>query len=237
MDTPDTPFVETLKTAFTERSSLPERCVISLGIENCQSDYSDVVEIVTKHDGLADFISRLSDSHPVDRPHLEEFDRQLWTVWNEAAALAWTSAAAGFAGLRFTDDRGTTDLIDANGVMIEAKIIEVSPEERRIKTRMAEASDRGELIMRMSSNMTEPHPNLLKKFEDGLRDSLLKLLRQGGAELVVFFQLAGLDWPTSSREALAEIKRWADEAALTTGARIVVWKSDDWREPFIDTDR
>ena len=36
MDTPDTPFVATLKTAFTERSRLPERCAIRF----CQNSVS-----------------------------------------------------------------------------------------------------------------------------------------------------------------------------------------------------
>ena len=235
MDIPDTPFVNTLKTAFTERSSLPERCAISLGIEVNQSVYGDVVEIVAEHGGLDDLISRLRDSHPIDRPHLDEFDRQFWTVWNEAAAFAWAVEVAGFKNVSFTDDKGTTDVVVADGPMIEAKTIDVSPEERQIKTGMAEASDRGELVMRLSGDLTVPHPNLLKKFEDGLQDALLKLRRQAGNELVVYFQLIGIDFNTSVREALVEIKRWADEASRRTGARIVVWKSDDWRKPFIDT--
>ena len=96
MDTSDTPFVRILKAAFAERSSLPERCHIRLGIEVNQPDYSDVAEIVDQHGGTVDLISRLRDSHPVDRPHLEEFDRQFWTVWNEAAAFAWAVEVAGY---------------------------------------------------------------------------------------------------------------------------------------------
>ena len=237
MDIPDTPFVNTLKTAFTERSSLPERCAISLGIEVNQSVYGDVVEIVTRNGGLDNLISRLRDSHPVDRPHLDEFDRQFWAVWNEAAAFAWAVDVARYQNVSFTDDRGTTDVVVADGPMIEAKTVDVSPEERRLMNRMAEASDREQLVMRGPSDLTQPHSNILKKFEDGLRDSLVKLLRQGGAELVVYFRLAGLDWPTGSRGASLEIQQWADEAALPTGARIVIWKGGDWREPFIDTDR
>ena len=237
MDISDTSFVNTLKTAFPERSSLPERCAISLGIEVNQPDYNSVVEIVTRNGGLDELISRLRDRHPVDRSHLDEFDRQFWTVWNEAAAFAWAVEVAGFQNVSFTDDKGTTDVVVADGPMIEAKAVEVSPEERRIKNRMAEASDGGLLLMRGPSNLTQPHPNLLKKFEDGLQDALLKLGRQGGSKLVVYFYLGGIDFGTSEREALADIASWAAEASGRTGARIVVWESNEWRHPFIDTDR
>ena len=162
---------------------MPDRCAISLGVEVNQPDYSDVVEIVARHGGLDDLRSRLADSHPTDRPHLDEFDRQFWTVWNEAAAFAW-AVEEGFPGVSFTDDNATTDVSADKGRMIEAKTIHESPEERRIEEKMAEASDRGELLMRMSSNMTSPHPNLMKKFEDAVQDSVQKLRRQDGSELV-----------------------------------------------------
>jgi hypothetical protein len=100
---------------------------------------------------------------------------------------------------------------------------------------MAEASERGEIVSRVAGHMPGPHPNLLKKFEDGLQDALEKLARQKGEELIVYFELAGVDWPVSRRQAFEQIKEWARAAARRAGARIVVWKSDEWRHPFIDT--
>ncbi|MEE8046551.1 MAG: hypothetical protein V3T49_06920 [Dehalococcoidia bacterium] len=236
MHQPDTPFVSVLKTVFKDRSTLPERCVVSLGIEVNQPDYSDVVEIVAQHGGLDDLRSRLVDSHPTDRPHLDEFDRQFWTVWNEAAAFAW-AVERGFTGVAFTDDHATTDVSADHGVMIEAKTVDVSPEERQVKNQMSETSDLVGAAMRGPSTMIDLHPIVLKKFEDGLIDSVRKFERQSGEQLVAFFELAGLDWPTSRRQAIQLIRQWAAEAAQRTGARIVVWEGDAWREPFIDTGR
>jgi len=236
MQSIDTPFVAVLKSAYKNHSTLPDRCSISLGIDVNQNDYSDVVEIVAIHGGLDDLLSRLADSHPTDRSHLDEFDRQFWTVMNEAAAFAW-AVEQGFTGVSFTDDNATTDVTVLDGPMIEAKTVDVSPEERAIKSRMAEASDRGEIVSRITGHMRSPHPNLLKKFEDGLQDALEKLARQKGGELIVYFELAGGDWPISRRQAFEQIEVWASDATRRTGARIVVWKSDQWRNPFLDTAR
>ncbi|MBT3941145.1 MAG: hypothetical protein HOC77_14190 [Chloroflexi bacterium] len=230
----ETPFVAILREAFANHSNLPERCAINLAYEVNQEDFSDVVEIVSRCGAREGLVARLRTTHPVGPNHLGQYDRHFWTVWTEACAFAWAKNVAGFDRPRFTDDRGKPDLLVGSSMWLEAKTVERSPDERRALDQMAEASDRGRPQYRMTYGFSVPHPTIVKKFNDGLSDALTKLARQGFGEIIVYFELDGIDWGTDEHAALKAIDEWSATESSNTGARIVVTRGGRWREPLID---
>ena len=234
---PVTEFVKLLREAFPQHAYLPERCPISLALEVNQNDFSDVVEVVSRCGERAPLIERLRATHPRDACHREQFDGRFWNVWTEACAFAWAVEVARFDCARFTDDTGKPDLIVDSQTWLEAKTIETSPKETRTLERMAELSDRANLpVSRGPCSPSPPHPNLIKKFHDGLKDALAKRDRQGVGGIIVFFCLAGIDWPTDRDAAYRAIRAWARDAGAKSGTRVVISERANWNDPFVDTD-
>ncbi|MDA1256632.1 MAG: hypothetical protein O3C10_02110 [Chloroflexi bacterium] len=230
-----TAFVRVLREAFAKQPDLPARCAISLAFDVNQDDFSDVVDIVDRCSGRSDLVGRLRATHPINVAHTRQFDRHFWTVWTEACAFAWATEVAGFNCPLFTDDHGKPDLLIDRSTWIEAKTVEVSPGEGEILDRMAESSDRGKLLIRWTVGFTPPHPTLVKKFDDGLRDALVKRGRQDYGELIVFFSLNGINWPTDRKAAIQSIQDWVRVSGVSSGARVVISRGSNWREPIIDT--
>lgn len=225
-------FALLLQTAFHGRSDLPKDCSISLAISENQHDYSDVAQIIETEDETPQLVKRIRRTHPPGRPHLDEFDRHFWTVMVEAGALAWASTSAGLPGIRFTDDDGTPDLVTSNNVFIEVKTIHRSPQEQKKMRAMANAG----FGVRGPEILTSVHPNMIKKFDDGLQDAIKKRDRQQGANLIVYYRLDGVDWPMKWEEAWRLIELWAGRASAATGVRVVVIRGGHWDSPFVDID-
>ena len=116
-------------------------------------------------------------------------------------------------------------------IWIEAKTVERSPGERAILERMAEAG----AAMRGPLELTAPHPTIIKKFGDHFDDALKKLKRQSKGEIIVYFVLDGIDFPTKKAAALHDIREWAERVSSETGIRVVISRLDQWRDPFLDT--
>lgn len=89
--------------------------------------------------------------------------------------------------------------------------------------------------MRGPFNLVPHHPNLIKKFEDGLRKAISQRDQQGSGKLVVFFGLETIDAKTNETIAKQAIKDWAEEARTTCDARIVISYMDGWSTPMFDT--
>jgi len=223
-----------LKEAFGEDPKFPERCAITLAIEVNQSDLGDVIEIVDRSGEREVLMDKLRATHPVHREHLSEYDRNFWNVWTEALALCWATETAGLSGVTFTDDRGKPDLQSQDGTWIEAKTIDLSLNESKTMERMAELADQGTVPYRMSSDFTQAHPTMLKKFQDGLEDAHLKLARQQYGALVTFFSFRGVDWGTNSKASERIIAEWAHAAAQSHASRIVIVRRINWAAPFVD---
>lgn len=213
-----TPFAILLDEAFPNRSGLPSDCDIVLNIEASDPVCSEIVSVVTSFGERGAFISRIRRIHPTDRPHSDTFDDQLWEVMAEGTAFTWAARTLGKP--MFTDDNGKPDLYVTPDWWIEAKRVGKSLPERQIQRRVLGAAEHGKLTIR-TGNLMEPHPTLLKKFDDGLRDAMKKV-RPEQHHLAVFFELAGVDFGTSRRQAFEAIENWCGRASWQTNCAIVV---------------
>jgi hypothetical protein len=218
--------------AFPHWANLHEKCVVRLGVEGNQPDLSDVVEIVTRFDGRADLIARMQPTHPAGGNHLDEFDRHLWNIITEAVAFAWATESLP-APPAFTDDDGKPDLAAADGTWVEVKSVWESDDERAVTNEMAEAADRGTLLLRVADSFHPASQGFWRKFDEGVEDALAKRSRQGNGELVVFFALTGIDFETNRDDTLKKLSVWASRASSEHGCGIVVSSRGEWREPIV----
>jgi hypothetical protein len=213
-----TEFAALLLDAFPSRS-LPVDCDVERNLLFNHPDCDPITRVVTTFGGRNALIGRLRRVHPVDRDHRREFDEQLWDVVTEATAFAWT--ANRLAPPTFTDDHGRPDIFVEPGLWVEAKRIGPSATERPVRRAMAAVADQTHLIMRTTSRLSAPHATFLKKFSDGLTDALGKA-RPTGHRLLVFFEVAGIDFGTRRDIATDSVVQWAGEAARTTACSIVI---------------
>lgn len=227
---PATEFVNLLNEAFPRRESFPDYCPIVLGIACNQNAFSDVVDIISRLNSRQDLISRLERQHPTKPVHNDEFDLNFWRVWTEAISFAWAVELAGFEAPRFADDdQGQPDIVLSDNGWLESKTIDPSPDEAVALRRMAAQGIASRFLI--SSKF---HPNVMKKFKDGLSNAIVKLDRQDHGELVVFYSLE-LHAETDTRVAYEKIRNWATCAAAEFNVRIVVVIKTIWRSPLIDT--
>lgn len=223
--------------AFPEYAGLSGDCLIPNAIRTNRDirDVSNALVFVDQCGARASIIDRLRITHPPETCHRSEFDRRFWTVWTEAFAFAWSVELAGYDHPEFTDDRGKPDLRVYSTTWLEAKTIEHSNEEKATLDYMARASDRGTLLYRLAHDLPTPHPTLIKKFNEDLLDAIAKRNRQGRGELIVFFRVAGFDFPLPEEIGEETVRAWSETIARESGVRVVITYSFNWREPFVDT--
>lgn len=222
---------ELLREVVGGDANLSVGCWIRDAVQYEQDDFRDVIEVVTEHSSRDDFIRRLREEHPLDRPHVDGHDDSLLNVFTEAEAFAWAAEVARLGTPSFVFRPGAPDLHIAPDTWIEAKTIHGSQQDRDEMDRLIAGSASG-ITMRGPVTLTTPHSGLLNKFDGALADSVKKLGRQKGGRLFVFFDLTTVDFGTSNRRALAQVREWAGEAERQLEAvRIAVAYNYKWRTP------
>ncbi len=218
-----------LTDAFPDWGEFPNSCWVRWAVREDQEDFADEISAVTRCGEHRSIIGRLYDAHHPHRPHQKQHDDRLIDVFTEAEALAWAADVAQLGCPRFVPREGAPDLEIEPEWWIEAKTIHLSDAENAA---IDEGLKRGGgMFMRPARDLKPPDSGLMNKFEYALSDALRKWERQDSGRLIVFFNLAGIDFPTSRRRALSDLGSWAQMAERRTGARIVVCHNYAWQAP------
>ena len=196
-----------------------------------QDDLRSEIATLVSFEADGELIDRLKRQHPTRKVHHPEHDNNFWRAWNEAAAFCWAVSSIDAVTPKFVgDETGLPDIEWGNERWLEVKTVDNSPKEIVILNQQAMAG----FGMRLFSDLSSPNPNVLRKFEYHLQDTLLKAARTKCGELVLFLSMR-IDGGTSHRKIREAVTTWAVASASHWGVRIVVANGLRWDQPFVDT--
>ena len=221
-----------LTEAFPAWEKFEPTCWVYQAIDQTQDDFGDLIRCLDLAGGRQDFITRLRDEHPINRPHHAEHDKRLLDAFTEGAAFAWAYDVAQIGLPHFVQSPGAPD-VAVGDVWIEAKTVRYSQEEERFQDEVIQpALDRSGLIMRGPATLVAPPAGYLEKFKNHFDNALLKWKRQDDlGNLIVFFNMS-IDFGISRRIARHEVIAWAGRAEQQTRAGIVICDGYNWRNPL-----
>ncbi len=225
-----------LVTLFNEalgaEASFPPDCSVSLAREEDQPDYADVIDSVNRGGGRPILIRKLRETHPLGQPHQVQYDQRLWDVLTEARTFAWAQDVMTLGKTRFMTDEGAPDVWTDSDVWVEAKAVWRSKAETELLRQMLDVERRG-FIVRGGRDLEPPVSGLLHKFDEKLDDAIRKWRRQTTGRLLVYFELRGIDFGVSPRQAQAAVVDWAARRAAKERVGIAIWRGGDWCSPFV----
>jgi hypothetical protein len=126
---------------FPEINDWGQECRAWWASDTEPDDFVAAIESVNEGAERSSLLSRLRETHPPGRQHLDAYDDRLLDVFAEAEAFAWVSEISSLGQPIFVAGEGAPDL-RARQHWIEAKQVSKSVEERaETKLLLAEAGD------------------------------------------------------------------------------------------------
>ncbi len=213
---------ELLLEAFPGWAELHVGCWVRGAIAEDTMDFTAEIQAVTRCRERSALIRRLRTEHPVDRKHLDEHDDRLLDAFTEAEALAWASDVASLGCAEWVSTEGAPDLRAGDDLWIDAKIVRRSDQEQAELRALEGKLQREGMVSRGVRDLLPPGEGLTNKLQYDLDDAVKKWERQSDGRLVVFIEVAGLDFGTSRRRALDLIGSWAQRSARPGEVEVVV---------------